>query len=917
MPPVSMSLIQGNSEDDLRRDYNHRRNVTGPPRGQLNQVKREVVQLWNKLSAVEPADVEQIQRSIVKHATSTLARTVFNVEKFAAYQATAHSVRDRLIEEWNVTMQTHTLRDPKRVYYMSLEFLLGRSLDNALLNLQLKNKYGQALNSLGFNLEDLIQEEDDAALGNGGLGRLAACYMDSLACLEYPAWGYGLRYTYGIFKQRIVDGHQTEFPDYWLNFGNPWEVPRLDVVYEVRFYGQCHKYVDADGSVRWKWDGGDKVQAVAYDVPIPGFNNQTCLNIRLWSSKPKKQFDLGLFNEGNYDKSVEEQQRAENITSVLYPNDNHMVGKELRLKQQYFFVCATLKDVIRRFKKTNRPWADFPDQVAVQLNDTHPTLGIVELQRRLVDIEGLEWDEAWDIVTRVFAFTNHTVLPEALETWPVPMMAHLLPRHLAIIYDINLFFLQKVEAMFPNDRDRLRRMSIIEESSPQRVRMAHLAIVGSHCVNGVAALHSELVKNVIFKDFVDFYGADKFTNVTNGITPRRWLNQANPQLAALITATIGDGWTKDLTELAKLKAHADKPDFQKKWMAIKKHNKQRLADLIRKQSGIVVDPESLFDVQVKRIHEYKRQLMNILGVIHRYLALKRMTPAARANEVKRTVIFGGKAAPGYYMAKLVIKLINNVANIVNNDPQTRDFLKVVYIYDYNVSLAEIIIPASDISQHISTAGTEASGTSNMKFVLNGGLIVGTVDGANIEIGEEIGDENIFFFGALAHEVDDIRHAQRYRQVKMDAHLDVVLSAVAAGHFDGGDQPPPVPLSPSTAGFPHAATATSVGSAAALLSGSAASTPQTKLFAPLVQSLTTGGDFYLLSRDFSPYLEAMAKADKEFKDGAAWAHKSIMATAGMGKFSSDRSVREYAERIWHMSPCHVTASTIAETIAEDE
>ncbi|KNE66788.1 glycogen/starch/alpha-glucan phosphorylase [Allomyces macrogynus ATCC 38327] len=588
------------------------------------------------LSAVEPADVEQIQRSIVKHATSTLARTVFNVEKFAAYQATAHSVRDRLIEEWNVTMQTHTLRDPKRVYYMSLEFLLGRSLDNALLNLQLKNKYGQALNSLGFNLEDLIQEEDDAALGNGGLGRLAACYMDSLACLEYPAWGYGLRYTYGIFKQRIVDGHQTEFPDYWLNFGNPWEVPRLDVVYEVRFYGQCHKYVDADGSVRWKWDGGDKVQAVAYDVPIPGFNNQTCLNIRLWSSKPKKQFDLGLFNEGNYDKSVEEQQRAENITSVLYPNDNHMVGKELRLKQQYFFVCATLKDVIRRFKKTNRPWADFPDQVAVQLNDTHPTLGIVELQRRLVDIEGLEWDEAWKIVTRVFAFTNHTVLPEALETWPVPMMAHLLPRHLAIIYDINLFFLQKVEAMFPNDRDRLRRMSIIEESSPQRVRMAHLAIVGSHCVNGVAALHSELVKNVIFKDFVDFYGADKFTNVTNGITPRRWLNQANPQLATLITATIGDGWTKDLTELAKLKAHADKPDFQKKWMAIKKHNKQRLADLIRKQSGIVVDPESLFDVQVKRIHEYKRQLMNILGVIHRYLALKRMTPAARANEVKRT-----------------------------------------------------------------------------------------------------------------------------------------------------------------------------------------------------------------------------------------------------------------------------------------
>jgi starch phosphorylase len=881
------------------------RNYTGLPKNASSNLKKEVVALWKKLSAVDPADVEHIQKSIAKHATSTLARTIFNLDKFAAYEATAHSVRDRLIEQWNVTQQTHTLQDPKRVYYMSLEFLLGRSLDNALLNLKLKGKYGTALESMGFNIEDLLQEEDDAALGNGGLGRLAACYMDSLACLEYPAWGYGLRYTYGIFKQRIVDGQQTEFPDYWLNFGNPWEVPRLDVVYEVRFNGECTKYTEADGSIRWKWDGGDKVQAVAHDVPIPGYNNHTCLNIRLWSSKPKRKFDLSSFNEGNYDKSVEEQQRAENITSVLYPNDNHMVGKELRLKQQYFFVCATLKDVIRRFKKTNRPWCDFSQQVAVQLNDTHPTLGIVELQRRLVDIEGLDWDEAWEIVTHTFAFTNHTVLPEALETWPVPMFARLLPRHLAIIFDINLFFLQQVEQKHPNDRDLLRRLSIIEESQPQRIRMAHLAIVGSHTVNGVAALHSELVKNVIFKEFVDFYGPQKFTNVTNGITPRRWLNQANPKLATLISATIGEGWHKDLCELKKLKAKADDPAFQAKWMAIKLENKKRLASLIHKQSGITVPADSLFDVQVKRIHEYKRQFMNILGVIHRYHALKRMSPADRTKQVKRTVIFGGKAAPGYYIAKLVIKLINNVAAIVNKDKDVKDYLNVIFIYDYNVSLAEIIIPASDISQHISTAGTEASGTSNMKFVLNGGLIVGTVDGANIEIGEEIGQENIFFFGALAHEVEDIRHTQRFRQVRMDPNLESVLESLAAGHYDGETLTGNIPSSPVLSDFPGSA----------ILTGSAAGQPQTKLFGPLIQTLTTGGDFYLLSKDFTPYLEALKRADNEFRDPKGWARKSILATAGMGKFSSDRSVAEYANRIWHMQPCSVSAHGC--TLLDDE
>lgn len=855
--PVSMSNKFEGSDEDLAREVSHKRNFTGLPKSQLAQLKQEAVLLWNKLSASDDSTVEAVQKSIVKHAMSTLSRSAFNVDAFAAYQATAHSIRDRLMEQWNITQQNHTLRDPKRIYYLSLEFLLGRSLDNAMINLNLKQLYSDSIKPLGFLIDDIISEEKDAALGNGGLGRLAACYMDGLACLEYPAWGYGLRYTYGIFKQHINEGVQTEIPDFWLNFGNPWEVPRLDVAYEVRFYGECVRFTQPDGSVRWSWQGGEKVRAVAYDVPIPGFRNKTCLNIRLWSSKPLKSFDLASFNEGNYDKSVAEQQKAENITSVLYPNDNHMVGKELRLKQQYFFVCATLKDILRRFKKTNRPWSDFPDQVAIQLNDTHPTLGIVELQRRLVDLEGLHWDEAWDIVTKVYAFTNHTVLPEALETWPVPMMKNLLPRHMAIIFDINLYFLQNVERKYPNDRERMRRMSIIEEGTPQRVRMAHLAIVGSHTVNGVAQLHSELVKNDIFRDFSSFYGMEKFQNVTNGITPRRWLIQANPELSALITSKIGDSWQKNLNLLSNLKKFANDEKFQQEWAQIKQRNKKKLCALIQKQSGLQIDSDSLFDVQVKRIHEYKRQLMNILGVIHRYMELKRKSVQERELEVKRTVIFGGKAAPGYYAAKLVIQLINNVANVINKDPDTRPYLTLCFIVDYNVSLAEIIIPASDISQHISTAGTEASGTSNMKFVLNGGLIVGTVDGANVEIGEEIGKDNIFFFGALAHEVADIRYDQQYHQVKMNKKLQDVLNLISSGMFGGEYQ-------------------------------------------LLIDSLTKGGDYYLLSHDFDSYLDALKKCDLEFKS-KTWTRKSILATSQMGKFSSDRSVMEYAKRIWHCEP----------------
>ncbi|OUM62181.1 glycosyltransferase family 35 protein [Piromyces sp. E2] len=812
-------------------------------------------------------EIKAIQKSFLRHVTKTFARTAFNMDNFGSYQGTAYSLRDRLIDKWNITQQHHTREDPKRVYYLSLEFLLGRSLDSCLLSLGVKDIYKKALDELGFRLEDLIGEEVDAALGNGGLGRLAACYMDSLATLDYPAWGYGIRYNYGIFKQLIVDGYQTEFPDYWLNFGNPWEIERLDVSYEVRFRGYVNKVTEEDGTISYVWEGGEKVVAVAYDVPIPGYGTMNTINIRLWSAKPAREFDFAMFNDGNYEKAVEEQKSAENITSVLYPNDNHMVGKILRLKQQYFFVCATLQDAIRRFKKTNRPWSDFPYQVSIQLNDTHPTLGIPELQRILIDEEGLSWDDAWDIVTKTFSFTNHTVLPEALERWAVPLIQDLLPRHMMIIFDINLFFLQKVEKKFPGDRDRLRRMSIIEEGHPQNVRMAFLAIVGSHTVNGVAELHSNLIKNVIFPDFVEYYEGNKFTNVTNGITPRRWLHQCNPALSDFITSKLGnDGWVKDLEQLKQLKQYADDPAVQKQWMAIKRQNKVRLADYIHSITSIQVSPDSLFDIQVKRIHEYKRQFMNILGVIHRYLRLKKMTPEQKAKEVPRLVVFAGKSAPGYFIAKLVIKLINSVGEVVNNDPEIGDILKVVFIPNYNVSLAEIIIPASDISQHISTAGTEASGTSNMKFVLNGGIILGTVDGANIEIGEEIGEDNIFFFGVKADEVEDIRHLNRYRKIEMDPDLRNVLDAIERGTF--GDP---------------------------------------KIFEPLVATLTVGGDYYLISKDFASYIEAQADADEAYKDKVGWAKKSILCTAGMSKFSSDRSINEYAERIWKIKPCSVPAT----------
>ncbi|KAI8391314.1 glycosyl transferase [Radiomyces spectabilis] len=864
MPKLTRRLtnIVIHVDEDNAKDVEPVTTTSVPTRSSRREpLSEEHTKQWRKCIPKPKNDVDSIQEDIVHHTLNTVCRGVYNLDKLAVYQATAYSVRDRLVEEWNLTQEGLHKSSPKRCYYLSMEFLIGRALDNALNSLHVSDKYKESVQGLGFRLEDLLEQENDAALGNGGLGRLAACYMDSAATLEYPTWGYGLRYQYGIFKQIINDGYQNEIPDYWLKFENPWEFPRTDILYDVQFYGYVATKMNDKGESRLSWEGGEKVQAMAYDVPIPGFATKSCGNIRLWQSKPKNSFDFASFNEGDYDKSVREQKNAENLTSVLYPNDNHLVGKELRLKQEYFFVSASLQDIIYRFKRFKLPWSEFPNQVAIQLNDTHPTLGIPELQRLLVDVEGLTWDDAWEIVQKTFAFTNHTVLPEALERWSVPMMEHVLPRHMQIIYDINLFFLQRVEQMYFGDRELLNRISIIEESNPQHVRMAYLAVVGSHTVNGVAALHSDLIKKELFSDFIKYYGPEKFINITNGITPRRWLYQANPSLRNLITETLkSEEWVTKLDLLQGLKKYADDADFQKRWMDVKHKNKERLAKWIQKNMDITVSPDALFDIQVKRIHEYKRQYMNILGVIYRYLQFRRMDSEELDKQIPRVVIFGGKAAPGYYIAKLVIKLINSVADVVNNDVSIKDKLKVVFIPDYNVSLAEIIIPASDLSQHISTAGTEASGTSNMKFVLNGGLIIGTVDGANIEIRDEIGEENIFMFGTLADEVADIRHNQKFYGVLVDSYLQQVIDAMESGMF--GD--------PS-------------------------------IFNPLINTLTYGGDYYLVSADFESYLKTQEKVDACFADTQAWARKSIMCTAGMGYFSADRAVREYADKIWNIKP----------------
>lgn len=828
------------------------------------------------------ANTEIFERNFVNHVETTLARNMYNCDDLAAYQASSIAIRDDLITEWANTQQRQTIHDGKRVYYLSLEFLMGRALDNALINLNSRSKTATGLENLGFNLEDVIEQEPDAGLGNGGLGRLAACFVDSLSSKNYSGWGYGLNYQYGIFKQKIVDGYQVEIPDYWLKFSNPWEIPRHEIQIPINFGGYVYETHDVNtGQPKRIWQGDERVLAVAIDFPIPGYKTSNTNNLRLWTAKPTTEFDFTKFNSGDYQQSVAQQQKAEAITSVLYPNDNFDSGKALRLKQQYFWVSASLHDIVRRYKKNHQNnWSKFPDQIAIQLNDTHPTIAIVELQRILIDLEGLSWDEAWSIVTKVFAYTNHTVMAEALEKWPVELLGRLIPRHLEIIYDINFFFLKEVEKKFPNDYDLLSRVSIIEELNPKQVRMAYLAIIGSHKVNGVAELHSELIKTTIFKDFVTVFGEDKFTNVTNGITPRRWLRQANPELAKLISEALNDpeyDYLTNLGNLKKLENFINDEQFLKKWDIVKFNNKVKLANLIKQETGVEVDPSVMFDIQVKRIHEYKRQQLNIFAVIYRYLHIKELLGSGVSIEeiklkhyIPKLSVFGGKAAPGYYMAKIIIHLINSVAQVINNDPEIGNLLKVVFVPDYNVSKAEIICPASDLSNHISTAGTEASGTSNMKFALNGGLIIGTVDGANVEITREIGEENIFLFGNLAESVEDLRHKNLYQGVEIPATLRKVFQSIESGRFGNPDE-----------------------------------------YRSLLESITNHGDYYLVSDDFDLFLDTHKKLELSYghKGGDIndsthlhnWVKKCVLSVANMGFFSSDRCIDEYAENIWEVEP----------------
>ena len=804
--------------------------------------------------------IDAISASLTNHLIYSNSKYPVNATTRDWFQATAYVVRDHLVERWMETMQRYYQHDSRRLYYLSLEFLVGRTLSNAILNLELDAQFKAALLEQGQEFEKVAGIEEDAALGNGGLGRLAACFLDSMATLDLPCYGYGIRYEYGMFRQRIENGVQVEQPDNWLRYGNPWEFPRPEVLYQVKFHGYVVEYKDEDGFLRYQWAGAENVMAMAYDTAVPGYGGKTVNNMRLWAAKSSRDFDLRYFNQGNYIQAVADKNDSETLSKVLYPDDSTGVGRELRLKQQYFFVSASLQDMLHRYKKNADSWMQLPDKIAVQLNDTHPSIAVAEMMRLLVDVHKLGWDEAWGLTTRIFSYTNHTLMPEALETWPVTMFESLLPRHLQIIYEINHRFLQQVMQQFPGDGELRRRLSIIDERAPRRLRMSHLAIIGSHTVNGVAVLHTELMKRTIFADF-ERISPGKIVNITNGITPRRWLNQANPGLAGLITARIGSGWVTDLDRLRKLREYADDEKFQSQFRAVKQANKARLSEMIRMQLGIEVNPDSLFDIQIKRIHEYKRQLLNVLHVITLY---NRICAGTHPDSVPRTVIIAGKAAPGYVMAKQIIRLINDVADIVNNDQRAGDRLKLVFIPNYDVSSAERIVPAADLSEQISTAGTEASGTGNMKLALNGALTIGTLDGANVEIREEVGAENFFLFGLTAGGVGELRR-QGYDPMSYyhgNAELKLSLDMIASGYF---------------------------------------CPDESARYQDVVDALLKEGDNYLLLADYEAYVECQEKVGCLYRDPQEWTRRAILNIAGMGKFSSDRTIREYARRIWHVAP----------------
>ena len=810
-------------------------------------------------------DVESLKESFVHNLEFALAKDEYSATDHDNFKSLALTVRDRLFERWIETQQSYYNRKAKRVYYLSLEFLMGRALGNAIINLGLEDGASRAMQELGYRLEALEDWEYDAGLGNGGLGRLAACFLDSMATLALPAYGYGIRYEFGIFFQRIRGGAQVETPDNWLRYGNPWEVERPEYLYPVHFYGQVSQRTEADGKRRFEWLDTQDIMAMAYDTPIPGYRNDTVNNMRLWAAKSSREFDLDYFNHGDYERAVSDKAQSETISKVLYPNDNVFEGRELRLKQEYFFVSATLQDIMRRYKKSAAGGlSDFPDQVAIQLNDTHPAVAIPELMRLLLDEEGLAWEEAWAITVKTFGYTNHTILPEALERWPVSLFGYVLPRHLQIVYEINRRFLEEVAARWPGDSERMRRMSLIEEDGEKKVRMANLAVVGSHSVNGVSALHSEILKKQLFRDFHELW-PERFNNKTNGITPRRWLRLCNPGLSGLVSERIGKGWVRDLDELKGLEPLAEDAEFRAGWREVKLANKKRLAECVRRLTGITVDPQTLFDCQVKRIHEYKRQLLNVLHVLALYNRLK-SDPAAVV--VPRTVIFAGKAAPGYAQAKLIIRLIHAVADKVNGDPAVAGRLAVVFLPNYGVSLAERIMPGADLSEQISTAGTEASGTGNMKFALNGALTIGTLDGANVEIREEVGAENFFLFGLTAAEVAEWK-ARGYdpRELyRANVQLREALDLIGSGALSPG---------------------------------------QPDLFAPLLRGLLEYGDPYMLLADFDAYLACQERVAAAYRDREAWTRMSILNVARMGRFSSDRTIREYAEKIWGVHPAPVT------------
>lgn len=807
--------------------------------------------------------VNGLKKLILTHLKFSLARDPQTATERDWWLATAKTVQGVIVERMMATMAVHSKRDVRRVYYLSLEFLIGRLFSNSLYSAGILDNMTEALKELGLDYEHLRGEEYDMALGNGGLGRLAACFLDSLATLDLPAVGYGIRYQYGLFKQEFRNGYQAETPDDWARFGAPWEIIRPEYQMEINLYGHVENVFDNLGNSIPKWTGCKRIVGIPYDIPVPGYGTNTVNFLRLWESRAHTDFDLEAFNRGGYDEAVHEKNISETISKVLYPNDKTELGKELRLAQQYFFVACSLKDIIRRFFKNHKDWEDFPKKVAIQLNDTHPAVAVVELQRLLHDEHGLPWDTAWGIVTRTFAYTNHTLLPEALERWSTALFHKMLPRHLQIIFEINKRHLEEVEKHWPGDLEKKRTLSLIEEGPQQMVRMAHLSVVGSHSVNGVAELHTRLLKANLFPEFVEFYPG-KFNNKTNGITPRRWLLAANPRLARLITERIGDGWERDLSHLRKLEPLADDRDFQREFMAVKHANKEDLARIIAAECGVTVNPAAMFDVQIKRLHEYKRQHLNLLHILALY---RRILQNPDLPIAPRVFIFAAKAAPGYDLAKLIIKAINAVGEKVNSDPRVNGKLKVVFLPNYRVSLAQRIIPAADLSEQISTAGKEASGTGTMKLALNGALTIGTLDGANVEICEEVGRENIFIFGMTVEEVAALRE-KGYRPQEFyeaDEELRAVVDWVGSNYFTP-EEPPGI-------------------------------------LTPLHDNLYHSDPFLCLA-DFRAYSDCQERVNEAFLDRPRWARMAILNTARMDKFSSDRTIREYAKDVWQLEPCPV-------------